>query len=212
MQDIAIYGAGGFGREIACTIIRQNQIHSRWNFVGFFDDLKSIGEVNEYGKILGGIAEVNEWNNPLCIIIAIGNPQAVRHIYNQIKNEHISFPNLISDLSLADENNYSIGKGNIIQRGCRFSCNVHLGDFNILNGCITVGHDVKIDSFNVIMPDARISGEVQIGENNFIGVGAIILQRLKIGNDVKVGAGSVLMHNPKDGSLYMGNPAKIFKY
>ena len=39
MNDIAIYGAGGYGREIACLI--NNKINSEvkeWNLVGFFDD------------------------------------------------------------------------------------------------------------------------------------------------------------------------------
>jgi len=33
-----------------------------------------------------------------------------------------------------------------------------------------------------------------------------------IGNKVRVGAGSVLMRKTKDGNLYIGNPAKLFKY
>ena len=58
------------------------------------------------------------------------------------------------------------------------------------------------------MPAMRISGEVNIGDCNFFGVGSIILQKIKIGNNVRLGAGSVLMRKPKDGILYMGNPAK----
>ena len=38
MKDIAIYGAGGFGREVASLIKRINRIENQWNFVGFFDD------------------------------------------------------------------------------------------------------------------------------------------------------------------------------
>lgn len=36
MKDIAIYGAGGFGREVASLIKRINRIENQWNFVGFF--------------------------------------------------------------------------------------------------------------------------------------------------------------------------------
>ena len=40
MKDIAIYGAGGFGREIACLIqmINKSEKKPKWNIVGFFDD------------------------------------------------------------------------------------------------------------------------------------------------------------------------------
>ena len=38
MNDIAILGAGGFGREIACLIDKINQNKPQWNLIGFFDD------------------------------------------------------------------------------------------------------------------------------------------------------------------------------
>ena len=62
------------------------------------------------------------------------------------------------------------------------------------------------------MPGVRISGETTIGDGNLFGVNSIVLQQLKIGSGVRLGAGSVLMHKPKANSLYIGNPAKIFKY
>lgn len=65
MKDLAIYGAGGFGREVACLIKRINAVKPTWNLIGFFDDGKEIGTENEYGKILGGIKELNAWNKPL---------------------------------------------------------------------------------------------------------------------------------------------------
>ena len=62
------------------------------------------------------------------------------------------------------------------------------------------------------MPAIRISGEVTIGDENFFGVGSIVLQRLKIGNNIRLGAGGVLMTKPKNGELYVGNPAKRMKF
>lgn len=55
MKDIAIYGAGGFGREMACAIQRLNSQETVWNFLGFFDDGIDKGAHNQYGEILGGI-------------------------------------------------------------------------------------------------------------------------------------------------------------
>lgn len=48
MKDIAIYGAGGFGREVACLIERINKARETpiWNFIGFFDD--GIPSTNDY--------------------------------------------------------------------------------------------------------------------------------------------------------------------
>ncbi|MFR9261720.1 MAG: hypothetical protein ACLVL2_13600 [Bacteroides cellulosilyticus] len=77
-----------------------------------------------------------------------------------------------------------------------------------MDGADVFGHDDVVGSYNTFMPAMRISGEVNIGDCNFFGVGSIILQKIKIGNNVRLGAGSVLMRKPKDGILYMGNPAK----
>ena len=44
MKDIAIYGFGGFGREVACVIQAINEIEPTWNLIGFFDDGQVVGE------------------------------------------------------------------------------------------------------------------------------------------------------------------------
>ena len=63
MKDIAIYGAGGFGREVACLLRRINEQAPQWNLIVFFDDdITLIGTKNEYGEVLGGIEELNGWN------------------------------------------------------------------------------------------------------------------------------------------------------
>lgn len=215
MKDIAIYGAGGFGKEVACLINKINEQEPTWHIIGFFDDnteLKST-MISHYGQCLGGIDELNEWEKPLAVTIPIGNPEDVKSVYSKIKNENIYFPNLVmTDFKMADSESFTIGKGNIIQGGCSVSCDVELGDFNVLNGSVAFGHDAKVGNFNSFMPGVTISGSVTIGHENFFGVGSIILQQLKIGNNVRLGAGSVLMTKPKDGNLYIGNPAKIFRY
>lgn len=209
-MDIFIYGAGGFGREVACLINSINKAEKRWNILGFLDDNEVLwGSKNEYGTVLGGIDYLNSFPQSVAVTLAIGSPRAVEKVAGKITNPNVTFPNLISpEVLFADDNNYSLGKGNIIQRQCTFSCNVHLGDFNTLNSGVGIGHDAVIGSYNAFMPIVRISGEVKMGDRNFFGVGSIVLQQIKIGSDIKLSAGSVLLTKPKDGCLYMGNPAK----
>ena len=211
MKDIAIYGAGGFGREVACLINIINQQESTWNLVGFFDDeprLKGT-KISHFGLCLGGMAELNSYNNNLALVIPIGSPSVVRNIVNHIINPKISYPNIIHpDFKIKDSDSFVIGRGNIIQDGCSVSCNVEIGDFNVFNGSVVFGHDDKIGSFNSFMPAVRVSGEVTIGDGNFFGVGSILLQQIKVGNNIRLGAGSVLMKKTKDGFLYIGNPAR----
>lgn len=210
MKDIAIYGAGGFGREIACLINLINKETPTWNFIGFFDDGKEKGCRNEYGEILGGINDLNEWQTPLAVVIAIGNPNAVKHIAESIKNEQIEYPNIIAPNTIfLDRDNIKFGKGNVICSSCLFSCNVKVGDFNTFNGYISIGHDVTMGNFNSLMPAVRISGEVTIGDGNFFGVNSVVLQQIKIGNNTKIGANSLIIRKTKDGNTYVCQPAEI---
>lgn len=214
MRDIAIFGAGGLGREIACLISMINEEAPIWNFIGFFDDNPDLkGTSNTYGKILGGTDLLNAWAESLDLVLAMGNPGAVKHVSERIANPRINFPNLIAPgTTFLDRDNITFGRGNIICVGCSFSCNVHVGDFNLFNGFVSVGHDVTIGSFNAFMPAVRISGEVQIGEENFFGCSAVVLQRVKIGRQTTIGANGTVFRKTKDGNTYWGNPATIVKY
>ena len=215
MIDIAIYGAGGFGREVACLIKRINEDNPIWNLIGFFDDNASFKgkTISHFGQCLGGIDELNAYEKELCIAIAIGNPKVTRLIVEKISNPLICFPNLIHPSTICiDGDTLEMGVGNIIQGGCNFSCNVSIGNFNVLNGCVLFGHDDIIGSYNTFMPAVKVSGEVLIGDENFFGISSIVLQQIKIGNKIRLGAGSILMTKPKDGELYIGNPAKRMKF
>jgi len=213
MKDIAIYGAGGFGREVACLINKINEKASQWCLIGFFDDGISIGIENEYGEVIGGINELNSYDKELFVVMAIAAPKIVSNIISRITNSYIKFPNIISpDIIFLDENNYSMGVGNIICSGCLISCNVKIGSYNIFNGFVAVGHDTTIDNFNSFMPAVKISGEVTVGDRNFFGVGSLVLQQIKIGNDTTIGANSLIIRKTKDGLTYVGSPATIVRY
>jgi len=211
MKDIAIFGAGGFGREIACIINLLNKEHKVWNLIGFFDDGLEKDTQNEYGKILGGMTELNQWDSPLSIVVAIGNPKTLKFVVEKIVNPYVDFPNIVApNVFMMDGESLKMGKGNVICPNSLISCNIRLGDFNLLNVFTQVGHDTELGDFNIVMPSVNISGGIKIGNGNLFGVKSTILQYKKIGDAVTVAPGSVLSRNAKDGKMYIGNPAKIF--
>ena len=214
MFNIAIYGAGGFGKEVACLIKRINQADETptWNLIGFFDDAKPTGTpVSHFGNVVGDINTLNAWTTPLHLAVAVGAPHALARITASIHNPLVQFPNLIdTSFQLWDPDTTSMGHGNIIVGPGSLSCDVTLGDFNILVGGVVVGHDTHIGNCNVFMPGARVSGMVDIGNENLLGANSIILQRLRIGNNVTLAMASALMTTPADGSTYIGVPATEF--
>ena len=215
VKKIAIYGAGGLGREVAGGIQRiNNSGKANWELVGFYDDAIELGtEVSHYGTVLGGMEELNAVNEPLALAIAVGTPKSRKLIKERITNMNIYFPNLIApSFRILDSLTFRMGQGNIIQDNCSVTCDVEIGSFNVLNGSNAMGHDVKLGDFNVMMPGVRMSGEAQAGNCNLFGADSVVLQRVRIGNNVTLGAGSVLMTKPKDGHTYIGVPAKKFDF
>lgn len=214
MRNIAIFGAGGLGREIACLIKLINEETLTWNLVGFFDDNPDLkGKSNEYGEVLGGTDVLNAWAEPLDLVLAMGSPKAVKLVAGRISNANITFPNLFAPGTVfLDRDNISFGKGNIVCVGCSFSCNVHVGDFNLFNGFVSVGHDAVIGNYNALMPAVRISGEVHIGDENFLGCAAVVLQQITIGEQTTIGANSTVLRKTKNGCTYVGSPATMVKY
>ena len=183
MKDLAIYCAGGLGREVACLIKRINKVTPTWNLIGFFDDGLPIGSlVSHFGKCLGGIQELNSYARPLHVALAFGNPTTIESIHSQINNPLISYPNLIDPtFDIEDEETFNIGIGNIIKRDTSVTTCVSIGSFNLLNGGIRIGHDVSLGDYNVIMPGVRISGEVNIKCRNLFGAESFIKQQVRIG-------------------------------
>lgn len=213
-MKIAIYGAGGFGKEVACLIKRINANGGDWELIGFFDDTKPEGTVvSSYGVVKGGMKTLLEIEEPLAVAIAINDNKAVRRIREGITNPKIVFPNLIDpSLFLVDKETFEIGIGNIIQNDCMISCDVKIGDFNLINDHVVVGHDNTIGNFNGLMPGAHLSGGIAIGDGNLLGVASVVLQGMTIGDGVTLGANSVLMTQPRDNSTYLGVPARKFDF
>ena len=214
-ERIAIYGAGGLGREVAGGIHRINAAgKGNWQIIGFYDDGISAGtQVSHYGEVLGGMQELNALEEPMALAIAVGSPNSRKLIHERITNPQIYFPNLIApSFRILDAKTFKIGQGNIIQDNCSVTCDVEIGDYNVFNGSNAIGHDVRVENFNVMMPGVRLSGEVSVGSCNLLGVDSVVLQKIKIGSHVTLGAGSVLMTKPKDNCTYIGVPAKRFNY
>jgi sugar O-acyltransferase (sialic acid O-acetyltransferase NeuD family) len=207
MKNIAIYGAGGSGRELYCVLKRINAIQPTWNFIGFIDDGLPAGSTNEYGEILGGIDFVNNYSDELAIAISIGAPMIIKKLVESINNEYIWFPNIIDPMvTIIDNSNFKIGKGNIIFNRALLSINTTIGDFNFLDNC-ECGHDATIGNYNVFMTGVKVCGGVQMQNLNFLGINSIILQYLAIGSELKLAANSVIMKNSLESGLYIGNPA-----
>lgn len=212
MKNIAIIGAGGFGREVKTMLDSINKISPIYNFIGFYDDGFKEGDIINNYPILGSVDDVNSISESCSIVMAIANPQIKQINLNKVNNKYIDFPNIIHPNVLISDDFVEIGVGNIICAACIITCNVVIKDFVILNLMCTVGHDTTISSFASFMPSVNISGEVLIQERVYVGTGAKIINQLEIGQDTIVGAGAVVSKSLPENCTAVGIPAKPIKF
>ncbi len=207
VENISIIGAGGFGREVKLLIDEINLSQKIWSVEGFFDSLHKPGTLVNGVPVLGGNDDPirSDCKN---FVLAIANPSALKNLSSKFLSAGKSFPNIIHpSASIGNPSLNEIGIGNILTYGFYMTTNIKLGNFNIFNTRVTIGHDVKIGSFNVILPNVQISGNVSIGDENFFGMNSSVLQKKKIGSRNRVGAHSFVITNLSCDQNVFGNPS-----
>jgi sugar O-acyltransferase (sialic acid O-acetyltransferase NeuD family) len=209
MSDIAIYGAGGFGREVKMLIDQINEVEDKFNFVGYFDDgIEKDKDINGY-PVLGNINDLNNFEGKLGIVFSLADPKLKKKILSKIQKEDVSFPTLIHPSCYIGTDNVKIGEGCIICAFTLISVDISIGKHVILNLNCTVGHDTDIGDFSSIMPAVNISGEIEMGECVYCGTGAKLVNQLKIGSFSKIGAGSIVFKEVKENTTVIGNPGRV---
>lgn len=213
MKDIAIFGVGGFGREVLTLIQDINRVEPQWNIVGFFDDGYEKGIVVNGYPVLGTVDDLNAWETEMAVTICIGNTVVKKKILEKIDNPNVFYPTLVHpSVWIGDERFVEIGNGCIFCAGVMITTNIVIKDFVILNLQCTVGHDTVINDYAAFMPSVNISGEVNIGEGVYVGTGAKIINQLEIGDYTIVGAGAVVSRSLPSHCTAVGVPAKPIKF
>src|SRR5690554_5891021 len=117
MNDIAIYGAGGFGKEVALLVEQINAYKRQWNLVGYFDDGQRAGSMINGLPLIGAMNDLLNYSQELSVVIAIGNPHKRKEIRDTLKKSNLQMPTLIHpDVKLQHEY-VRIGEGCIITAG-----------------------------------------------------------------------------------------------
>ena len=209
MKNIVIYGASGFGREVAWLIENINARADTFNILGFVDDAPQIHsqKINNI-SVLGGKAWFDGYKDEVYVTCAIGNSKIRRKIYTELeKYENVKLATLI-DPSVALASTAQIGKGCIICYASRIMVNARIGQGVMVDTGSSVGHDSELADYVTLYTNVMVSGGVKIGENSEIGSGAFILQYKSIGNDSIIAPLTSVLTDIVVPGIYAGNPAR----
>lgn len=213
MKSIAIFGAGGLGREvlqIIHDINNENPNNPIWNPVGFLVDEQYVGEDVHGLPTLSSLDWLKE-NTETEIVIAIGSSAHRARIAEKIKRTTSNhFAKLVHPRAWIGKN-VSIGCGSIICAGALITTDVIIGENVHINIGCTIGHDAIFKNYATLNPCVNISGNVHIEEGSEIGTGSILIPHTKIGSWSIIGAGSVVLKSIPENSTAVGSPAKVIK-
>lgn len=212
LKKIAIYGAGGFGREVVWLIESSTDVENRYEIVGFIDDNTDL-----HGKVFNDIPVMSlESLKTDCsearIVGAIGPPKVRERVVEKAAASGFPFETIIHPRA-----EYSrwivIGEGTVICAGTILTTNILIGKHVQINLDCTIGHNVILADYTTLAPGVHVSGYVYFGKRVYVGTGAVIINGteehpIEIGDDVVIGAGAVVTKSVAPGLTVVGVPAK----
>ncbi len=207
MKTIYIVGGNGYAREcydVLNNIIKTDKNIQFGGFLGHGGYGHTVDYKNKQNFYIGEVNDHTFKENEYCIIGA-GYPDIRKKIYEDLKEKGVKFYNLISNNSYITDS-VELGEANIIFSSS-ISVNIKIGNCNVFNGDVILGHDCEIGDFNFLGPRSQALGAVKIGNYNQIGANTIILPRSKIGNNNKIAPLSAVYKGCKNNCYLAGNPA-----
>jgi len=213
MHLYAIYGAGGFGREVMPVARRQLDGGQRGacELVFVVDDVGSQREVNgypvlSYAQFLARPAAEKFFN------VAISASVDRQRLAEKCLRDGLRPFSVSARESVCYEPN-RIGEGAILCAYSVITANVAIGRFFHANLHAYVAHDCVIGDYVSFAPGVQCNGNVVVEDHAYLGSGAIIRNGSRaapvvIGKGAVVGMGAVVTQSVPPGMTVVGNPAR----
>jgi sugar O-acyltransferase (sialic acid O-acetyltransferase NeuD family) len=211
LQDVAIIGAGGFGREVLDIFDAINQIKTTFNVIGFIVDPQYASKIISINDkpVLGGIDWL-EKKRRIKVICAIGEPKSRFQVVMRAMKAGVQFCSIVHPTAIITRW-VTIGVGSVIAAGCILTNKIVIGNHVHINLDCTIGHDVIINDFTTLSPGVHVSGKVKLNEGCYIGTGSNIIDNKEIGTWSVIGAGSTIINNVPSNTTVVGVPGKVVK-
>jgi len=208
---IAIYGAGGYGRELAWLIKESNRPEKQYEYIGFIDDNPDRVQQIDKSPVFTLEHVVRTFPNAR-VIVAVGNANVREQLAKKVLEAGLIFETFVHP-SVIRSSSIELGVGSTICAGCILTTNIVIGQHVAVLFHAIIGHDDIIGDYSTVGPGVCITGSVIIGKRVFIGAGSVIIngtatKPIYIGDDTVIGAGSCVIRSIPSRSQVFGNPAR----
>ena len=210
----AVYGASGFGREVAP--LARDHIASLVDDVQlvFVDDFSPNDQINGLG-VLSLEQFLASENTQKYVSVAIADSAVREKIFSICESEGMILSTIVAKNSVILDDVF-IGLGSIVCPFSTITSNVRIGKGFHCNIYSYVAHDCRIGDFVTFAPRVMCNGNVIVEDHAYIGTGAIIKQGTTdsptvIGSGAVVGMGAVVTKSVPPNVTVVGNPARILE-
>lgn len=205
-MKLAIYGAGGLGREVLILALLIQKESQRWEDILFIDDIQP-------DRLIKGIPVLNfseAAKQHIEVVIAVGEPALRAVMAEKVLSSGIELATLIHpDVALSEGTR--IGAGCVLCHNTCITSDVVLGSNVFMQPNSSVGHDCYIGHHSVISTFVNIGGNCLIGDHVFIGLSAVVKQKVTIGNNAIISMSAAVFNDIQDYSIAVGNPARVVR-
>jgi len=208
-EQLFVYGAGGFAREVAWLI--DSSENSSFEVLGFIDDNESHPEDWQDPRPIMNFEQSRIKAPDAGYVVGIGSPEMRKQVTVRLVDAGVPLPTVAhSGVQISER--ISFGEGCIVCAGNILTVDIKIESHVHINLDCTIGHDVVIGEYTTISPGVHISGNVTIEPDVFLGTGACIVngsvtKPLIIGRGSVIGAGAVVTKSADAYTLYAGVPA-----
>jgi sugar O-acyltransferase (sialic acid O-acetyltransferase NeuD family) len=211
-SNLLIYGASGFGREVAAWAERASWGDRPVRVLGFIDDQTPERSIN--GRRVSRLNEAARLHAGTFVVVAVGRPELRERLVARAEAAGLTTaPPLIHPSVEYDRDHVSIGDGTVLCPGTTLTTNIEIGRHVQINLHCTVAHDVELGDFVTLSPGCHISGRVKVGRGAFAGTGVVTLngeadRPLVIGEGAVLGAGAAVIKDVPPNVMVFGVPAR----
>lgn len=205
-MKLAIYGAGGLGREVLELAQEINAAESRWDALCLIDDNPRFEQLSGYAVVPLNMLKPEEYE----IVIAVGEPSLRRKLAQKIGDGGFRLTTLVHPDARISAS-CTLGEGCVVCYGAFISCDTVIGRNVHLQPNASLGHDCHIGQDSIISSYANLAGKCLVGERVFIGMNAVIRETTSIGDDSIVSMGAAVFNDIAPAMIVMGNPARAIR-